>query len=101
MSFFKKKPLVDWTFSCGRAFLMVNGCAIVMEGDTLRDPDLAEIGEKQLLEKFGPKATNGYGEMTNQAVLRSYRLDEGGLKVWTEDLIKHVAKEANGGVLPE
>jgi hypothetical protein len=33
-------------------------------------------------------------------VLQSYRLDEGGLKVWTEDLIKWVVKDANGGKMP-
>lgn len=87
------KPLVDYLFSCGRAFLMVGGDAIVMEGDTLRDPDLAAIGERLLRQKYK-------GDRNEEIVLHSYRLDEGGLKVWTEDLIKHVVRKANGGKLP-
>lgn len=88
---FKKKPVVDYIFSCGRAFLMVNGDAIVMEGDPLRDPDLAIIGEELIREKW----------KNEPVIIQSYRLDEGSLKVWTEDLIKHVVKKANGGKLPE
>jgi hypothetical protein len=86
----KRKPVVDWCFSCGRAFLLVNGCAIVMEGDKLRDDDLAKVGEKLIRKKWKDEP----------AVLASYRLDEGGLTVWTEDLIKYVAAKANGGKLP-
>ena len=83
----KRKPVVDWTFSCGRAFLLIDGCAIVMEGDKLRDDDLAEIGWKMVLKKWKDEP----------AVLASYG---GSLTVWTEDLIKYVAKKANGGKLP-
>lgn len=85
------KVKLEYTFSCGRAFLMANGFAIVMEGDKLRDPDLAKIGERMLREKYINKP--GDNSFTNQIVLDSYRLDEGGLKVWTEELIKYVAKE--------
>jgi hypothetical protein len=91
--FSRRKPLVDWFFSCGRAFLYVNGNAVLMEGDPLRDPDLAEIGERLLREKYKDQ----YNDLF---VLQSYRLDEGGLKVWTEDLIKWVVKDANGGKMP-
>lgn len=78
-----RKAKLDYIFSCGRAFLMADGFAIVMEGDPLRDPDLAEIGEKMVREKWKDEPI----------VLKSFRLDEGGLKFWTEDLIKYVAKE--------
>lgn len=84
-----KKVKLDYVFSCGRAFLMADGFAIVMEGDKLRDPDLAEIGEKMLREKYKDKP--GDDSLTNKIVLGSYHLDEGGLQVWTEELIKHVA----------
>jgi hypothetical protein len=86
-----KKVKLDYVFSCGRAFLMADGFAIVMEGDKLRDPDLAEIGEKMLREKYKNKP--GDDSFTNKIVLDSYHLDEGGLQVWTEELIKHVAGE--------
>lgn len=77
---------LSYLFSCGRAFLMANGVAIVMEGDRLRDPDLASIGEQMIRDKA---ESSPYG----QALINSYGLDKGGLTVWTEDLIKYLAGE--------
>lgn len=64
----------------------VGGYAIVMEGDPLRDPDLAKTGEDMIRNRLNRERAN-----YQDAIIKSYGLDNGGLKVWTEDLIKYVA----------
>lgn len=77
-----KKNLVDWGFSCGRAYLTVCGHVVAMEGDPLRDFELGVVCLKLLKKKY-PKDPELWSD-----------------KAWTDDLIKHVATMANGGVLP-
>ena len=38
----KSNVTLDWSYFCGRCFLMVNGYAVIMDGDPHRDPDLLE-----------------------------------------------------------
>lgn len=82
----KPKPVVDWGFSCGRTYLTVNGYVVAMEGDVLRDLDLG-VKMRELAKKEYPNM---------DAVLTAYFSRD----CWTGELIKFVAAEANGGVLP-
>jgi hypothetical protein len=38
-----KAPVIDYGTSCGRTFLTIGGYVVAMEGDLLRDPELADL----------------------------------------------------------
>jgi len=85
-AFKKKKPVVDWGFSCGRTYLTVNGYVVAMEGDVLRD---IKLGLKA--RELAKKQYEGDWAMMEAFFTRD---------TWTGELIKFVASEANGGKLP-
>lgn len=81
------KPTVNWGFSCGRYYLTVNGYVTAMEGDTIRDMELSQ----KAWELYEAKWKDDKHWESMKRVFGA---------VWSGELIKWLAAEANGGKLP-